>query len=457
MIKSHYRRLALGALALGLVATEALAADPLGALVKETLARNTSLQASRFAERRAAAERTAALTQWLPSLRVESRASRLHDVQDLGDFVNPAYSALNQLLGTPAFPTDLSLTLPRAHETHVRVTQPIVSEPLRASVSLAGAELAGERAALRASARRLAAEVQLAWLSAASAERLVGVQEAALALVREHERVSERLLAAGQVTPEAVHRARADRASVEQALADARERVSAATRELARIAGRSPDAPLDAVPDSVFERPLEQTAEQAVHSALTRREELAQAAQGERAAGAGVRIATGSSLPSLSGAVDVAWLADDWTLDERDRSWTASLVASWDLFQGGTALARRAAARAELERARLATRDAEERITVEVLNAHEAARVAYAALATSRVRAEAARRTYVLVARRYEEGAASPLELTEARSLLTTADSDQILTLYRYAQRGVELERTAAWRELPTLEKGTRP
>ncbi|MBI5836165.1 MAG: TolC family protein [Candidatus Eisenbacteria bacterium] len=430
-----------------------LARDPLAPLVSEALANNLEFASARLAERRASAELTAARTQWLPSVRLETRASKLDDVQDLGALINPAYEALNRLTGTRDFPTDLSLTLPRQYESHLRVTQPLIHEPLRASVSIAGAGRDAARAARGAAARRLAAEVQIAYLRHASALRVVRIEESALNLVQENERVAGKLLAAGRATPEAVHRARADRAEVAQQLDDARVRASAAARELNRVAGRADGAPVEDLPDSSFDLPLGVGAEEAVRSALTRREELAQADAGSRAARAAVRAATGTFLPNVSAAFDLAYQGERWGLRSKDRSWSASLVASWDLFRGGSDLARRAAARAGAERAELDRRDAAERIAVEVRNAHEAARVGRDALATADTRADAARHTYSMVRRRYEEGTASPLELTAARTQLTTAEINRVLTLYRYAILRVDLERAAALRDLPA-EKG---
>jgi len=430
--------------------------DPLGSIVAEALAHNLSLSGARLGERRAAAEAVAARAQWLPAVRLETRASRLEDVQDLGALINPAYAALNQLTGSNAFPTDVSLTLPQRYESHLRVTQPLLNAPLAASVTIATAQRDAERSVVAATARGLAAQAQVAWLQQASARRLADIYAATLALVQENERVAERLLDAGKVTPEAVHRARADRAEVEQSLADAREQSAAAARELDRLLGRPLDAPVEALPDSLFARPVDVTADEALRSALARREELAAGDAGVRAARAAVRAATGTFLPSVSGAFDMGWQGQDWTLDRDQRFWTASLVASWDLFRGGSDLARRSAAQAEAERARVARRDAAEHIAVEVLNAYHAAEVAHDAIATAATRADAARRTWTLVRRRYEEGSASPLELTDARTQLTNAESNQILTLYRYAIRRVDLERAAALRDLPAVKGAPR-
>jgi outer membrane protein TolC len=431
------------------------APDPLGAIVAEALERNLTLAQSQRAEQRASAELLAARTRWLPAVRLETRASQLHDVPDLGDLVNPAYAALGSLTGQP-FPTDLSFTLPQRYESHVRVTQPLLNEPLRAGASLAAAQRDAGRLSLRATARALAAQSQAAWLQHASARRLVDIDTATLDLVRENERVAERLLAAGKATPEAVQRARADRAEVQQALAEAREQATAAARELNRVLGRAADAPVETLPDSVFETPLPIGADDAVRSALARREELAAGDAGVRAARAGVAGATGAFLPSVAGAVDVGWQGRESDPARQDRSWTLSLVASWDLFHGGSDLASRSAARHELERLRLARRDAAERIAVEAHNAWDAADVAHDALATSRERAEAARRTWTMVRRRYEEGGASPLELSDARTQLTNAESNQVITLYRYALRRVDLERAAALRDLPEMKGASR-
>jgi outer membrane protein TolC len=350
----------------------------------------------------------------------------------------------------------LSYTLPRSHESHLVVTQPLVNEPLRAQVAVASALRDAERSARDATARAIAGQVQVAWLQQASARRLADIYEATLALVSENERVAERLLAAGKATPEALHRARADRAEVQQQRDDARERTAAAAREFNRVAGRPLEAPVEDFADSLFAAPLAIGAEDALRSALARREELAASEAGVRAAEAGTRAATGAFLPSIAGAFDVAWQGNDWALRDDERSWTASIVASWDLFRGGSDLARRSAASAEARRARVAHQDALERVTVEVLNAWNAAQVAFDALATADLRAGAARRTWSLVRRRYEEGSASPLELTDARTQLTNAESNQVLTTYRYAIRRVELERAAALRDLPVLKGSTR-
>src|SRR6266704_340882 len=286
------------------VAPEAQQPDPLGQLVTEALRTNLGLEGERLAERRATAEVREARGLFFPSLGLQSRYSRLGGVPNIGDLINPAYATLNQLTGTSRFPTNINFTLPQRHESRLELVQPIFNAGILANYSVARAHAAGQRMQLASAARQLAADVQIAYLQEATARRAVEIYEATQVLVRENERVAERLLAAGSATPEAVFRARAERADVEQQLA--------AARALNRIVRRPLDTPVEMIPNSVFDQlPLDITADSAVARALAAREELRQAEAGVRAAQASGRAATAAFFPSVSVALDYGFQGPD--------------------------------------------------------------------------------------------------------------------------------------------------
>jgi outer membrane protein TolC len=430
--------------------------DPLASVVDEALSANLGLAQERYSERRAAAEVREAWSRLLPSVSIEARTSHFENVTNIGDLVNPAFATLNELTGANNFPTNVDLTFPQRYESHLRLVQPLFNEPLRANLAVAGARHDAQRMSLGAAARHGAAEAQTAFLQQASATRVVEIYESTLSIVRENERVAERLLAAGAATPEAVQRARAERAEVEQDLAEARERRLAAVRVFNQILQRPTEAAPESFPDSVFAAPLPLTADDAVARGLAGREELRHVEAGARAAEAGKRAATTSFLPQVTGVLDYGYQGNEITFDHDDHVWSASLALSWSLFDGGGDLARRSAAGYEAERAKTQRRDLEDKIALEIRTAYESATVAYEAIATADVRLEAAARTYTLVHRRYEEGAASPFELVDARSSLTNAQLNRVLTAYRYAIRRVDLERAAALREIDLRKGGSR-
>ena len=129
----------------------------------------------------------------------------------------------------------------------------------------------------------------------------------------------------------------------------------------------------------------------------------------------------------------------------------ASLVMSWSLFNGTQDAAR--AAQAGIEERRLATLalQLERQVSLDVRQAWGAADVARGAISNADERVAAARRSHDLVRRRYEVGSASQLELLDARTQLTAAELNRILTDTDYRLRRVQLDRAAALypRKLP--------
>jgi outer membrane protein TolC len=429
--------------------------DPLGGIVAEALRNNLGLaQEVRSAERAEAGVREAR-GRFLPSLSLDARYSEQSGTLNLGDFVNPAYAALNQLSGRNDFPTDLDVTLPLRHDSHLRLVQPVFNPAILAGYSLARNARDGQQHQTRAAARRLAAEAQSAYLNAAAARSARKTWEATLSLVTEGERVAGRLVEAGRATPDAVFRARADRSDVEQRLAEAKDAESAAARAFNQILRRPLDTPADEVPDSMLHFDIGISEDEAVAGALARREELAAAGAGIRAAEAGVRLSNASFLPSVSVALDYGFQGRDLSFGPNDDYAVASVVLSWNLFNGGSDLARRQAAQADAERLRLRRTELEDLVRLEVRQAYQTAVVARDAIATADARRAAAERSFELVRRKYEEGVASQVEFLDARTALTSAELNRTVTVYRYGLRYVDLERAAALRRLDGDSRST--
>ena len=425
----------------------AQSADPLAPLVREALRNNLRLAASRVDDERFAAAARAARGRYLPTLSLESRRSRLDGVVDVGSFINPAYAALNRITGTSAFPTDVSQTLPQAQETHLRLAQPVFDPAIRASHQAARAQQGAQRALTSATAREIAAAAQRAYLAYASAVRVAELDRSVLALTNELQRAAERRLALGLVTPDAVLRARADRAEAEQALDEATQRSATAARALNLVLGR----PIDregppVVDDSLVVPTLDESPESYVHRALARREELDQLAWSERAAQAGVRAARAAFLPTAAVAVDYGTQGRDYRFGADRDFVVASAVLQWNLFDGGRNLARRQQAQLDVERVRLQRADLEREIALQVHSAYGAVHAAHSAVGSAVEREAAARRNWELVRRRGEQGAASALDVLDARTTWTRAALNLILTRYDDATRWVELERVAALR-----------
>jgi len=424
--------------------------NPVDTYVREALRANLSLAQDQLGEDQADAAVREARALRLPTIAFSTRRTRTDGGLDLGNLVNPAYRALNQLTGTSAFPTNVGLTLPFAQETRVRFAQPIFQPAIGAGVRAATAERDAQSAAVSAAARHLAAEVQTSYWAVASATRVAELFRATLPLVEENVRVNERLLANGTVTPEAVLRARAERSEVVQQLADAEQRGSAALRSFNLLLDRPLDASVELLTDSALALVVDTTAsltlDALLQHALSTREELRQAEYGIAAASAQEKAASAAFLPTVAVALDYGVQGNTYRFDRDHDAVAASVVVEWNLFNGGRDEAQRQQAAIGANRARVARKEIERRVELDVRQAYDALQVARAGIGTARDRVAAARRSFELVTRRHAEGMASQIEFIDARTAYTRAELNLILTRQSYAVHAVELERAAALR-----------
>ena len=445
-------RLASAALSLSLAITAPLTAqepaDPLGGYVRQALEGNLGLRQERLSADRADAAVREARGLYLPSVTFDARYSEMRGGMNIGDFINPAYGALNEITGSDRFPTNVDARLPLAQETKVRIAQPLYQPAIRENHRLQRTLRDLQGHALGAATRQLAADVQTAYLDYARSVRVVELYRQTLPLLAENLRVAERLVARGTATPDAVLRARAERGETQQALDESAVRSQAALRRFNQLLNRDLDTPVEVLPDTLlaFARPVDEDG--AAARALAGREELRQGDAGIAAAESQARLAGTAGRPTVALAVDYGFQGADYSFGAEDDFAVASLVVSWNAFNGGQTGARRQQARIETDRARAGRAYAAQQIELQARTAFRAAETARGAITTAEDRLAAARRTYELVERRYQEGIAPQIELIDARTAFTRAGLNLILTRYDYAARFVELERASALRKL---------
>ncbi len=416
----------------------------LDAYVDQGLRQNLALRQQAVAADRAAAAVREARGNFLPSATLNARHTNFSGSGvDFGAFINPVFATLNQLTGTNQFPTDVNVRLPLRQETTVRVAQPLFQPEILFGYRAASAARDAQDATLAAAVHAVAAEVRSAYLQHAKARRLAELRAATRALVEEQVRVLSRLLDAGRVTPDALSRARAELSEAVQLQAEAGRLADASAQSFNLMLARELTEPVLVEGDSLAFGPMP-TLEEAVAAGTGRRAELRAIGAAERAASAQRSAARGAFLPTLALAVDYGVQGNEYRFSS-DADFTAvSFVATWNLFNGGRDAAR--AEQAGLEARRLALQGDEARrgVELQVRLAWQSAEVARQAIATAEDQRAAAARTHDLVRRRAEEGLASPLELSQARTQLTAAELNAVFTTYDYYLRRVELDRAAA-------------
>ncbi len=410
------------ALALAQGATSAPAGPEVLSLTRALHRADSAAYANRIARggaREAAAGATAALAGFLPSLRAEGGYVRTTDPLGAFGFV------LRQRTVTPAAFDPGRLNDPAAIGdvgAALVIEQPLVNADAwlgRSAAAHAAAAGGAQRDWTRSSVRL---DVVRAYYGAVLAGRAVATLEAASRAAHEHRRQAEALAANGMVTRSDALLAAVRAGEVDARLAGARAAGRNARSELALLLG--------APGDTAFGLPADLPAIEAIRrlsasaaldsAAAVERADVRAARLGWAAARRDALRAKGAYLPRLNGFARYDWHSSDRVFGGRS-SWTVGVMAVWSPFSGGAQLADTRATAARADAARASAEAAEGRARVEIAARADDLAVAHERLAIAERAIDQAEEAHRIVARKYEGGLASVVDLLTAAATDTEA------------------------------------
>ena len=266
----------------------------------------------------------------------------------------------------------------------------------------------------------------------------IEVQEQSVALLQEQLQNVKNRFAAGSVSQFEVLTAEVALANAQPDLISSRNAFRIAVDELRRVIGYNASyADSEKVPgfegELVF-APAGYDLESSLSAALARRPELRRLEQLEKARESGVSAARAGYLPEvyLTGGYEGRKSSASNAFSDSVDGWVAGVEGSWAIFDGARTRGKVAQARAQLNQARLSLSEQRLAIEVEVRRAisslQEAAELAQAAAKVVEQATEALRLADV----RYKNGAATQLDVLQARVALTEASLNRLQANYRH-------------------------
>lgn len=433
--------------------------------IAEGLQRNLALQSETLEVEKATEALAEARARFFPEVSLEARYSRAEGGREfelpLGTALNPVYATLNEMLVAqgqdPRFPQVQDETVnflrEREQDTRVVVRQPLWAPAIPAAVRAQRALLDASSYRRMAIARALRRDITLAYVDWLKAGNSVEIVRASEALLIENLRVNQSLFDNGKITEDQVLRARAELLAVEQQKREIENSTTQARSYFNFLLNRDLRASIEptSAPASLTEQ--ETALELLWSNALNRRPEVSQVEQLRRASEEQTRIARHRRWPTLSLGIDAGTQGEEYRTGEGYNFGVASLVFTWRLFDGGSDAARIAQARATQRQLVLREEEIAQQIRLEVQQAYDQLQTARASLATAQARAEAARAAFRIASRKRDEGVISQVEFIDARSTLTSAELNHIITQFDVLARRAELEYATSAGDLP-LETG---
>ena len=445
--------------------------------VQRGLASNLLLANQSLEAQKGLAALDAARAHYFPELGLNARYTRADGGRQFtvptGRLLNPAYQTLNELLvangGTPRFPLlgdeSFPLQLPREQDTRITLRQPLYAPAIPAAVAAARANASAANYGQQAFTRQLRRDIAVAYLDWLRARHGTEIIAASAALLGENLRVNQALYASGKGTHDIVLRAQAELLAVQQQQSESANGATQARSYLNFLLNRPLDTPLEngafsamdaavesgtaaapaaplaaATPEAATAAPAPPDLEAATHSALLARPELRQLEAAGAAADAQLRLAHAARKPSVSLGVDTGTQGADYGLGRNYNFTTASLVATWTLFDGGARAAALSQARLSAAQLRNQQQLAATRVELEMRQAYDNLRTAQVSLLTAQARSAAAHAAFNIASRRRDAGMASALEFLDARSALTSAQLNEDQTRCTLLQRQFEYD-----------------
>jgi outer membrane protein TolC len=365
----------------------------------------------------------------------------------VGDMLNPVYSTLNKLTASNSFPQIENMSFrflrPTEQETHLRLFQPLINTDIYFNSKIRNELVTFQDEDVNQYRRELVAEIRKAYYNAATADGVLKMLLETRKLLVENIRVSRKLIENDKVTMDYLYRSEAELAKFDQELQNAgKNRTVAAAYFNFLINKPLSDTIVLATPDTFPS--LAALNDDFSGNALTNREELKKLEAYKNASDYKVKMEQSGKLPELFVAVDYGIQGTSYQFNRESDYVLASAVLSWNLFSGfqNKAKIRQAQADNQIIDAKLA--EARQQIELQVVSSLNELYASEKGISAAESRLRNASEAFRLVNRKFEEGQANLLEFIDARTTLTQAEENLIVSRFSYLSCYAEFEKVTA-------------
>ena len=440
----------LGVMAAGLfLAHTATAQDMLEAYLRKGLDSNLALRRQDFDLQKARLDLQRAKTLFYPQADFSSQytlanGGRQQDIP-IGDLLNNVYSTLNELTSSNKFPQVQNQAIQflpnNFHDTKLEVSVPIINQNIRYNQQLKEELINNRQANTDVYRRELVKTIKQAYYRFLQADRSVAIYTNALTLVQENLRVSEKMVNNNVATKEIVLRAKAQVSQVQSSLIEAtnnRKNAAAYFNFLLNepletvVAVDSTVAVQYKAPEPVsFETPVG-------------REELAQIKSSQKLLTTNLKLNRSYIVPTLNAFYNVGFQGFGLKFNGDQFYQLGGLQLRWSLFRANDNKYKIQQSLLDIDALSNQYKEVEQQLSLQVRTAYNDYYSSLQSQQALQDEVQSAQETYRLTDRRFREGQALQLELTDARTQLTNAQIRYSLAQLAVLNKAAEVERATA-------------
>jgi outer membrane protein len=365
----------------------------------------------------------------------------------VGDLLNPVYSTLNNLTSSSLIPMvenqQIRFLRPTEHETKIRFSQPVFSPDIYFNSKIKKELSVFEEQDVEQYKRELISEIKTAWYNVAMADGILSMLTNTRKLLVENIRVNSKLVENDKVTRDYLYRSETELSKFDQELQNAWKNKKVACAYFNFLLNKSlSDSVITGQP--VIYPLLSDFTANYTQYALENREELKKLENLSNISGLQVKMNESGKLPDLFVAIDYGFQGEKYMFNKNQDYVQASAILTWNLFSGFQNKARINQSILQKEIADTQLEEAKKHIELQVINALNELLTSEKGIAVAEARLKNAREGFRLVSRKYEEGQASLVEFIDARSTLTQAEENLIISRFNYLSGYAAFEKVTA-------------
>lgn len=365
----------------------------------------------------------------------------------VGDLLNPVYLTLNSLTHSTAFPIlenqEILFLRPHEHETKLRMVQPVINSDIYYNSKIKRELTAFGEKDVNQYRRELIAEIRKAYYNAAMSDGVLSMLNETRSLLLENVRVNRKLIENDKATADYLYRSEAELGKFDQELQNAEKNRRIAFAYFNFLLNK----PLD---DSiVIQQPdtfpsLGNFNIDFTENAINQREELQKLETYGNIAGLKMKMEKSGKIPDMFVVVDYGFQGTEYRFNREQDYVQASAILSWSLFKGWQNRSKIRQSEIEKETADLKLEETRKQISLQVINTINELLAAEKGISAAESRLKNANEGFRLVKRKYEEGQSSLIEFIDARTTMTQAEENLIISKFTYLSAFAEFGKVAA-------------
>jgi outer membrane protein TolC len=321
-----------------LLAFPAKAQNTLEAYIDQGLKSNQSIQQQNFILEKNMYALKEAKSMFLPDVSFGTTYTKTHggrtiDVP-LGDLLNNAYTTLNKLTGSSAFPQvqnqHILINPDNFYDSRFRTTLPILNAELIYNKRIKGQQVDLQKEEVLLYKRELVKDIKTAYYQYLKAVNAVDIYTSSLALVQEGLRVNTALQKNDKVNRTAVLRSDNEVARINASLTTSRQTRESAKNYFNFLLNR-PLTDSIMIDESFAQPPTENYSDQGVE----KREELSKLKLAGDINANLTGLAKSYLVPKIGTSIDLGSQAFDWKFNSSSRYYLFGVSLEWSLFSFG--------------------------------------------------------------------------------------------------------------------------